>query len=50
MIDVNKINERKIKINTNLLKLLIITIRTVVVKNNLRNLHHLFRLLHSKIY
>ena len=33
IIDVSKINERRIKINTNFLKLLIITICTIVVKN-----------------
>ena len=50
IINVNKINEKKIKINTNFLKLLIIIICIVVVKNIFRNLHHLLRLLHSKIY
>ena len=50
MIAVNKIDERKIKININFLKLLIIIIRIVVVKNTFRNLHYFLRLLHSKIY
>ena len=50
MIDVSRIDERRIKINTNLLKLLIIIIRTVVIKNIFRNLYHFFRLLHSKVY
>ena len=50
MIDINRINEKKIKINTNFLKLLIIIIRIVAVKNNFRNSYHLLRLLHSKVY
>ena len=50
MITVNRINERRIKINTDFLKLLIIIIRTVVVKNIFRNSYHFLRLFHSKIY
>ena len=50
MIDVSRIDERRIKIDTDLLKLLIIIIRTVVVRNNLRNSHHLLCLLHLKAY
>ena len=50
MINVNKIDERKINININFLKLLIIIIRIVVVRNNFRNLRHFLRLLHSKVY
>ena len=50
MINVNKIDEKKIKINVNLLKLLIIIICIIVLKNIFRNSHYLFRLLHSKIY
>ena len=50
MIDVSRINKRRIKININLLKLLIIIIRIIVVKNNFQNSHHFFRLLHSKVY
>ena len=50
MINVNRIDERKIKININLLKLLIIIIRIIVVKNIFRKLYYFFRLLHSKVY
>ena len=50
MIDVNKIDKKRIKININLLKLSIIIIRIVVVKNILRNSHHFLHLLHSKVY
>ena len=50
MINVSRIDEKKIKINTDFLKLLIIIIRIVVIKNNFYNLHHLFCLFHSKIY
>ena len=50
MIEINKIDEKKIKIDINLLKLSIIIIRIIDVKNILRNLHHFFRLLHLKIY
>ena len=46
----NKIDERKIKINTDFLKLSIIIIRIIVVKNIFRNLHHFFRLFHLKVY
>ena len=46
----NKIDERRIKININLLKLLIITICIVVVKNIFRNLYYLLFLFHSKVY
>ena len=46
----SRIDERKIKINTNFLKLSIIIIRPVVVKNIFRNSHHLLRLLHLKVY
>ena len=50
MINVNKIDGKKIKINTNFLKLLIIIIRTVVIKNIFRKLYHFSRLFHLKIY
>ena len=50
MIIINRIDEKKIKINTNLLELLIIIIRTVIVKNIFRNSHQFLRLLHSKVY
>ena len=50
MIEMNKIDERRIKVNTDFLKLSIIIIRIVVVRNILRNSHHFFRLLHSKAY
>ena len=50
MIEINKIDERRIKININLLKLSIIIIRIIIVKNIFRNLHHFLRLLHSKVY
>ena len=50
MIDVSRINEKRIKIDMNLLKLSIIIIRIIVVKNTFRKSHHLFRLLHSKTY
>ena len=46
----NKIDKRRIKIDTSFLKLSIIIIRTVVVRNIFRNLHHLFRLLYLKVY
>ena len=46
----NKIDERRIKIDTDLLKLSIIIIRIIIVKNIFRNSHHLLRLLHSKVY
>ena len=46
----SKVDERKIKINTNFLKLLIIIIRIIVIKNIFRNSHYSLRLLHSKIY
>ena len=46
----NRIDEKRIKIDINFLKLSIIIIRIVVVKNNFQNSHHLFRLLHSKVY
>ena len=50
MIEVNKIDKRRIKIDTNFLKLLIIIIRIVVVKNIFRNSYHFLRLLYSKVY
>ena len=46
----NKVNEKRIKINTDLLKLSIIIIRIIVVKNILRNLHYFLRLFYSKVY
>ena len=50
MIEMNKIDEKRIKININFLKLLIIIIRIIVVKNIFRNSHHFFYLFHSKVY
>ena len=50
MIAVSKINEKRIKININFLKLSIIIIRTVVIRNIFQNSHHFLRLFHSKIY
>ena len=50
MIDVSKIDEKRIKIDTDLLELSIIIIRTVAVRNNFRNLHYFLRLFHSKAY
>ena len=46
----SRIDERRIKININFLKLSIIIIRIVVVKNILRNLHHFLHLFHLKVY
>ena len=46
----NRIDERRIKINTDLLKLSIIIIRTVVVRNIFRNSHYFLHLFHSKAY
>ena len=50
MIVVNKIDEKRIKVNINFLKLSIVIIRTIVVKNIFRNLYHFLRLFHSKVY
>ena len=50
MIEIIKVDERRTKVNTNSLKLLIIIIRTVVIKNIFRNSHHLLCLLHSKTH
>ena len=50
MIDINRINEKRIKINKNFSKLLIIIIRIVVVKNVFQNLHHFFQLFSLKNY
>ena len=50
MIEMSRIDKKKMKININFLKLSIIIIRTVVVKNIFRNLYSFFRLLHSKVY
>ena len=50
MIEINKIDKKRIKINTSFLKLLINIIRIVIVKNIFRNSYHFFRLFHSKVY
>ena len=46
----NKVDEKRIKINIDFLKLSIIIIRTVIIRNIFQNSQHFLRLFHSKTY